>query len=141
MKAQIPKIVVSASFLQPNANIVVRARDVKAEVSELPEYGGLGNALTPLEYMLASLASCEAFMFGMISSMLGTNRPRVEITVEGEFEMGIGLKSVKIVYHVKGVDEAEAAELLRRVRSTCPVYNTLAKACDKIEETLIVDTD
>lgn len=136
-KMQIPKAVVTAILSEPHANVVVKARNIQAEVSELPEFGGSGNALTPLEYMLASLASCEAFMFGMISNLLTKAHPHVEITVEGEFEVGKGLKSIRIVYRISGIGKSEATILLRHVRSSCPIYNTLIKACENVTEELV----
>jgi uncharacterized OsmC-like protein len=137
-KMEIPKVEVTAKYTASNPNVVLKARSIVREASELPEFGGLGSDFTPLEYMLASLASCEAFMFGMFAKMLSKKMPIVEISVEGEFGIGEGVKSLRIKYHISGIEEETALAIINQVKTTCPIYNTLVKACDKISEEVIV---
>ncbi|WP_448577325.1 OsmC family protein [Thermosphaera sp.] len=138
-RMEIPKVEVKAFYHPGNSNVVLKARNILREASELPEFGGTGNEFTPLEYMLASLASCEAFMFSMFAKMLIKKVPQVEIGVEGEFSLGEGLKTLRIIYRVAGVEEDLAHAIINQVKASCPIYNTLKKACEKISEEVVVN--
>ena len=50
--------------------VVVEARGLRLEVSEPPEHGGKGDRFNPLELLMASLASCEAFLFSRVAEAL-----------------------------------------------------------------------
>ncbi len=136
-KVKIPKIRVEARNEPGDPYTRVRARQVEYEVTELPEHGGRGDRLTPLEAFLAGLASCEAIMFRMIQSQLSPqHEPKVSVDAEAEFEMGQGIKSLKVKYRVEGMPPEEARRIIELVKTSCPVYNTLNKTLDKIEEEL-----
>jgi len=140
-KIEIPKVEVKASYDSGSPNVLLRARNILREASELPEFGGAGNDFTPLEYMLASLASCEAFMFGMLAKMLMKKLPKIEIDVEAEFSVGEGLKTLRIRYRVTGIEEGITHAIINQVKATCPIYNTLKRACENIYEEVIVKPD
>lgn len=139
-EVRIPPINVTATTKPGDPYTLVRARDVEYQVTELPEHGGRGDRLTPLEAFLAGLASCEAIMFRMIQSQIAPQyTPTITVEAAGQFEMGKGLKSLSIVYKVKGIPEDEARRIIELVKNSCPVYNTLRKALETVEEHLVVE--
>ena len=136
---RIPTITVKATTGPQDPYTSIKARDVEYEITELPEHGGKGDRLTPLEAFLAGLASCEAIMFRMIQSQIAPDhKPRVEVEARGEFEMGKGITRLQITYRVEGMPPEEARRIIELVKSSCPVYNTLKKALSEIEEKIEV---
>ena len=128
-RMKIPPVRVEALLDPRYPYIRVKARSVEYEVDELPEFGGRGDRLTPLEAFTAGLASCEALMFKYILGQLGVSAEKLELKVEvySEFEIGEGLKTVKVKYIVRGLDRETAAKVVKYVEAYCPIYRTLSK--------------
>ncbi|BES81087.1 OsmC family protein [Pyrodictium abyssi] len=136
---RIPPVAVEAEQGKPAA-LVRTGNGAAIEVSEPPEYGGEQGKPTPLELFLAGLASCEAFMFRMIASRLGIDRPyRVRIKASGRFRLGHGLEQLEIRVHVSGLDRGTAEKLYRLVKNSCPVYASIKRINPEIREELIVE--
>ncbi|MET1160350.1 MAG: OsmC family protein [Thermoprotei archaeon] len=127
-KIEIPPVSVRA-YTKPGGNVGVRARNVEYELSELPQFGGRGDHLTPLESFIASLLGCEIFMMKILGEQaLGISEFEVEAQASAKFEIGHGLKSLSISFRVKGLNSEEFEELLKLVEKQCPIYNTLKRA-------------
>ncbi len=86
----------------------------------------------PLSLISAALSSCEAIMFDMIASKLEAKYKGVTVEAEMEFELGVGVKSARIVYIVEGMDERTARRIVELVKRYCPVYKTLERAGAKL---------
>ncbi|ALL00922.1 hypothetical protein Pyrde_0872 [Pyrodictium delaneyi] len=138
---QIPPITVEAETTPETPTATIHTGNgAVIEASEPPEYGGEAGKPTPLELFLAGLASCEAFMFRMIASRLGINKPyKVRIKVNGRFRLGHGLQQLEIRVHVAGLDRDTAEKLYRLVRNSCPVYASIKRINPEIKEELVVE--
>ncbi len=86
----------------------------------------------PLSLISAALSSCEAIMFDMIASKLEAKYKGVTVEAEMEFELGVGVKSARVVYTVEGLDEKTARRIVELVKRYCPVYKTLERAGAKL---------
>lgn len=82
----------------------------------------------PLSLVSTALSACEAIMFDMIASKLKASYEGVTVEAELEFELGSGVRSARIVYTIKGMDEASARRVVELVKRYCPVYRTLERA-------------
>ncbi len=137
MAIRIPAVRVEAELDPKSAEGFARARNLTVTVSEPPEVGGSGAGFTSLELFLMGLASCEASMFRMIASRLRVVFRSVRVSVQGEFEMGYGLKRLHIVYNVSGAS-GDVDKVVELVRSSCPVYNTLKRAGVEVTEEVLL---
>jgi len=137
---EIPPIRVNASYRAGDSLVRVNARGVVVEVGELPEHGGRGDRITPLEAFLAGLASCEAFMFRHIAGTMGVEGDySVEVGVRGDFKFGEGLVHVDLELKVRGLDRDTVEKVFELVKNYCPVYNSIRKTGSVIHEKIIVD--
>ncbi len=135
---KIPPIRVESFFNKNREYVVVKARDISYEITELPEHGGKGDRLTPLEAFIAGLTTCETIMFQMISSQLFPGKKiDIKVTAESTFKMQHGIQSLKLIYTVEGLEEKDARNVIELVKTSCPVYNTLKKAINIEEEVII----
>ena len=137
MAVRIPAVRVEAELDPSSTEGFARARNLTVTVSEPPEVGGSGAGFTPLELFLMGLASCEASMFRMIASRLGVEFKGVRVSVQGEFEIGYGLKRLHIIYNVRGAS-GDVHRVVELVRSSCPVYNTLRRAGVEVSEEIVL---
>ncbi len=138
MEIKIPPVRVEASFNQKTGYVDVRARNVEYQITELPEHGGRGDKLTPLEAFIAGLTSCEAIMARMVASQMGLKElGEIRVDANAEFGIGEGLKRLKIRYVLKGVDKEKAETIVDLVKRMCPIYNTLSRTLE-IEDEIVV---
>ena len=104
------------------------------KVDEPPSLGGGGVAANPVQYALASLASCQAITYRIWAARLGIELDSVTVRVEGDLDMrglfgvddGIrpGLTGIRLEVAVAGPDSAERyAELAAAVDEHCPVLD------------------
>jgi len=139
-KMEIPPVRVDASYNAEDNLVRVTARGVSVEVGELPEHGGRGDRITPLEAFLAGLASCEVFMFRHVAEAMGIKDGyNVEVEVRGDFEFGEGLKHLDLEIKVRGLDKDTAEKVFELVKNYCPVYNSIRKMNAVVHEKIIVE--
>ncbi|MEB3780231.1 MAG: OsmC family protein [Desulfurococcales archaeon] len=139
-KMEIPPVKVGASYSVKDNLVKVTARGVVVEVGELPEHGGRGDRITPLEAFLAGLASCEVFMFKHVAKAMGIKEGYdVEVNVRGDFEFGEGLKHMDLEVKVRGLDRETAEKVFELVKNYCPVYNSIKKMNAVVHEKIIVE--
>lgn len=125
---------VEARAVIEDGSAKVKVGGLDIDVFPEPEAGGPEKGLTPLGLLAASLASCEVLMSKMIARMLGINGLKVEVLVNADIQLGVGLRSLEIRYKFHGVDEKTARDIAAMVKSQCPIYNTLAKEGVDVKE-------
>lgn len=118
--------------------VVAEGRWGSLSVSEPPEMGGRDDLPSPLDLLVASLATCEVFMAKMIAAKLGLKPGSIEVEVEGSFSVGEGLREASIVFKFSGLNKGEAEKVVEMVKSLCPIYATVAKEGVKLKEEIVV---
>ncbi len=129
---------ISVYVILDNGLVKVRARNIETFIDELPEHGGRGEHVTPLESFLAGIASCEIYMYKMILEKMGYKPRALEVKCNGKFELGEGLQSLGIEVRVAGVDRDVAEQAWELVRKYCPLYATIRRAGVEVKERLEV---
>jgi uncharacterized OsmC-like protein len=138
MEIKIPPVSVKAVFNNKTGYVDVEARGVTYSITELPEHGGKGDTLTPLEAFIAGLASCEAIMARMIAAQMGLKEIEViRVDADAEFGIGEGLKRLHVRYVFSGVDRDRAEAIVDLVKKMCPIYNTLSKVINVKDEIIV----
>ncbi len=139
MEIKIPPVNVRATFNNKTGYIDIEARNVRYKITELPEHGGKGDTLTPLEAFIAGLASCEAIMARMIAAQMGVkDLEKIKVEADAEFDIGTGLKKLRITYIIGGVEKDKAETIVDLVKKMCPIYNTLSKTTN-IEDRIVIE--
>ncbi len=135
-EVKIPKIEVYGEGSSLSQVAVLRnMRGVSIEISDLPEFGGKPDALSPLELLLASLVSCEIFMFKMMAHAFNIKEEfKVQAEASGKFKLKEGLVELNFKFKVKGIDKETAKTIWNYVKEQCPIYSTLKKSVKTINE-------
>ncbi|MCE4603905.1 MAG: OsmC family protein [Aeropyrum sp.] len=116
----------------------VEVGGVEIDVYPEPEAGGPDKGLTPLGLLASSLAACEALMASLVARMLGVGGVGVEVDVKADIQLGTGLRSLELKFKFSGVSEDLARDIVKMVKSQCPVYNSLARDGVKVKEEILV---
>ena len=130
---ELPYTVVKARL--KGEGVVVEAREAVIEVSEPPTHGGISGNFNPLDLLLASLASCEAFLYArVLEALYGDEATGIVVKAGGRFELEEGLREVRLEITVKGITREQAEKAWNIAKKYCPIYNTLRKAVDMEEK-------
>jgi len=104
------------------------------KVDEPPALGGADLAANPVQYVLASLGSCQAITYRLWAAQLGIAFDTLTVRVEGDldirgffgFDPSVrpGLSAVRVEVNVTGPESEERyAELAAAVDEHCPVLD------------------
>jgi putative redox protein len=104
------------------------------KADEPPSLGGAGAAANPVQYALASLASCQAITYRIWAARLGVELDSITVRVEGDLDLhglfGVdggtrpGLTAIRLEVDVGGPESEERyAELAAAVDAHCPVLD------------------
>jgi len=99
-----------------------------------------GDAPSPLEYLLASLAGCINIVGNIVAKEMNIKIDDLKIEVEGVFNATklftgkggrAGFKKIKTKVYVKSnADSKKLEEWLRKVEDRCPIGDNLANPTD-----------
>jgi uncharacterized OsmC-like protein len=114
--------------------VQLSSRDHVIEVDEPPVLGGGDAHANPVEYALASLASCQAITYRFWASKLGIQLEGLEVKAEGDLDLhgffglddGVrpGFTSIRIDVTPHGPETPERyQELAAAVDEHCPVLD------------------
>lgn len=129
----------------PGVSVAVTASAEAGSASSEVRFGGGarwtlgadGNAPSPMEAVLASLAACQVLTYQHWAARLGIELGRAEARVEGRFDprgfqgdpeaAGVGFDGLRVVVSVEGPEAPERYERLAdEVDRHCPVHDTLS---------------
>jgi uncharacterized OsmC-like protein len=117
----------------------LRARNHVLKVDEPEALAGADTAANPVEYALASLASCQAITYRFWAQKLGIQLDGLEIAAEGDLDLqgffGLdgrvrpGFTAIRLDVTPSGPEPAERyRELADAVDEHCPVLDLFANA-------------
>jgi uncharacterized OsmC-like protein len=115
------------------------SRDHVLEVDEPDVLGGTDKFANPVEYALASLASCQAITYRFWAQKLGIRLDGLEVAAEGDLDLhgffGLddavrpGFTSIRLEVTPSGPEPAERyRELADAVDAHCPVLDLFVNA-------------
>lgn len=125
----------------------VRARQFNFTVDEPESLGGTDLAPNPVEYLLASLGTCQEILYAAFAAVQGIPLTAVKVEVKGGIDLhgmfalkeGVPAGFREIEYHtvIESPAPKEVIEaLVAAVESHCPVLDTLVnpvKVTGKVE--------
>ena len=114
-----------------------------------PVLCGVGNAPTPVEFLLHAIAGCITAGIGNIASARGVQLESVECTVEGDLDaqglLGLsddvrnGYQALRLSYKIKGdADEATLRKIVAQSQARSAVYDVLTNG---VPVSIDVDAD
>ncbi len=119
-----------------NCALEMTARDFTIRVDEPNSNGGDNKALTPVEYLVASVVSCLQINFNLICSLNGVRLDRLEATGSAKLDRRFvvdqpekfppRIDELVIEMRASGTErETVIRKLLKKAIRTCPVKNSL----------------
>ncbi len=116
----------------------VRAEGFHYYVDESESLGGTNKGLNPLQWLLASLATCQEITFRVFTELLDIDIEELHICAEGDIDLrgffaiddAIRPGFSEIRYTIEIATDAEDSklkELVKTVEKYCPVYDMLSK--------------
>ncbi len=125
--------------LEEGTAVAVQARAHALAVDEPVSVGGTNTGPSPVQLVLASLASCQALSYRYWSELLGIRLDALTVKAEGDvdqrgflgFADGVpaGTTAVRVTVTVEGPETPERYEELRRsVDAHCPVLDVFTTA-------------
>ncbi|HJX29296.1 MAG TPA: OsmC family protein [Thermoanaerobaculia bacterium] len=122
--------------------VLCNARNHHFVVDGPVQNGCPGEAPTPAEIFLSAVAACGVEIIHVISRDEGIPLQRVAVTLRGMIDRSRQARedvtlfnSVRIHLVLSGVDEAQAAALVKGFQRRCPLYGTVATATADVEVT------
>jgi uncharacterized OsmC-like protein len=120
--------------LEEGTAVTVQARAFALTVDEPVSVGGTNTGPSPVQLVLASLASCQAITYRYWSEFLGIRLDALTVKAEGDIDQrgllgfadGVpaGVSAVRVTVTVEGPETAERYEELRRsVDAHCPLLD------------------
>ena len=128
----------SASILKEGLQSNVQLRNHKLIVDEPKSFGGKDEGPSPVELILAALATCQEITYKAFATALGTNLESVSVNLNGTLDLqgflGLNKNTRPGFQNIKGnVDirssssQAEIDKLINIVNQHCPVLDILTK--------------
>ncbi|MGH9034730.1 MAG: OsmC family protein [Acidimicrobiia bacterium] len=125
--------------LEEGMAVAVQARAFELAVDEPVSVGGTNTGPSPVQLVLASLASCQAITYRYWSEFLGIRLDALTVQAEGDIDqrglLGLadgvpaGVTAVRVTITVEGPERAERYEELRRaVDAHCPLLDIFTQA-------------
>jgi uncharacterized OsmC-like protein len=128
-----------AGALTGPTEVVLQAREHTLTVDEPEVLAGADGAANPVEYALASLASCQAITYRFWAAKLGIELESLEVAAEGDLDLrgffGLdagqraGFTAVRLDVTPRGPETPERyRELAEAVDAHCPVLDLFRNA-------------
>ncbi|MBK7404068.1 MAG: OsmC family protein [Phycisphaerales bacterium] len=92
---------------------------------EPPEAGGNDTGPTPMELLLASLASCKVITVRLYAGRKGWPLSRVEAVAKVTALSGFAPQAIEVEMHLEGDLSAEQRARLQDIAEKCPVQKAL----------------
>lgn len=132
------KVTTSAS-LGPKFQIAGRLGKFEAQVDQPTYAGGDDTAATPLDYLLFSMAACQATLARIVALQKRIDLRAYEVEVEGELETDVllgksesercGFQSLKVRVRMDAdMSDEEKRAFIEEVDRRCPVSENLHNA-------------
>jgi uncharacterized OsmC-like protein len=129
----------SQGALDGPTHVTLTSRGHRIEVDEPDVLGGADQNANPVEYALASLASCQAITYRFWAAKLGIALDGVEVAVEGDLDLhgflGLddstraGFTGIRVDVSPHGPESPERyRELADAVDAHCPVLDLFTHA-------------
>ena len=125
----------SNSILKEGLQSVVTLREHKLVVDEPKSFGGKDEGPSPVELILAALATCQEITYKAFATAAGINIESVSVKLKGELDLqGFlalnkntrpGFQSISGTVDIKS--SAEIDKLIDTVNTHCPVLDILSK--------------
>ena len=115
---------------------MIKARNHHLIIDSPPPLGGPNEAINPIELLLSALGSCGVLVSEKVADEMGITLTKASATVEGDLDPR-GVKGENVnpriqVFRVKlsltGPTKEEAQQLVKAIKTRCPVYTTLERA-------------
>ena len=112
---------------QAGESYEVEVREHRIRVDQPIDNGGEDTAPTPVELLVASLATCVAFYAGRYLTRHGYSRRRLSVSVEHEMatDRPARVAAVRLRLQVPPTLPADQRSALRAVAAHCTVHHTL----------------
>jgi putative redox protein len=128
----------STSILKEGLQSNVQLRDHKLIVDEPKSFGGKDEGPSPVELILAALATCQEITYKAFATALGINLESVSVNLNGTLDLqgflGLNKNTRPGFQNITGnVDikssssQTEIDKLIRIVNQHCPVLDILTK--------------
>jgi len=147
----------SNSILKEGLQSVVTLREHKLTVDEPKSFGGKDEGPSPVELILAALATCQEITYKAFATASGINIESVSIKLKGELDLqGFlalnkdtrpGFQSISGTVDIKSSSpKAEIDKLIDTVNTHCPVLDILSKGVpiklfQKVSSNTLVNTE
>ena len=128
----------SSSILNEGLQSMVTLREHKLIVDEPKSFGGKDEGPSPVELILAALATCQEITYKAYATAAGINIESVSVNLKGELDLqGFlalnkntrpGFQSISGTVNIKSSSpKAEIDKLIDTVNTHCPVLDILSK--------------
>ena len=128
----------SSSILNEGLQSMVTLREHKLIVDEPKSFGGKDEGPSPVELILAALATCQEITYKAFATAAGINIESVSVNLKGELALqGFlalnkntrpGFQSISGTVNIKSSSpKAEIDKLIDTVNTHCPVLDILSK--------------
>ena len=147
----------STSILKEGLQSNVQLRDHKLIVDEPKSFGGKDEGPSPVELILAALATCQEITYKAFATALGINLESVSVNLNGTLDLqGFlalnknirpGFQSITGNVDIKSSSpKAEIDKLIDTVNTHCPVLDILSKGVpiklfQKVSSNTFVNTE
>jgi len=142
----------SSSILKEGLQSKVQLRDHKLIVDEPKNFGGKDEGPSPVELILAALATCQEITFKAFATALDINLESVNVNLNGKLDLrgflGLnktirpGFQSITGNVDIKSTSpQVEINKLISIVNQHCPVLDILTKGVPvKLNQKLSLNT-
>ena len=128
----------SSSILNEGLQSMVTLREHKLIVDEPKSFGGKDEGPSPVELILAALATCQEITYKAFATAAGINIESVSVNLKGELDLqGFlalnkntrpGFQHISGTVNIKSsLPKAEIDKLIDTVNTHCPVLDILSK--------------
>ncbi|MFX0101996.1 MAG: OsmC family protein [Candidatus Hodarchaeota archaeon] len=129
-----------------NMHVKTKINDLAIESDAARKMGGSGNHPSPMQLLLASIASCMEQTALVVFTFNGLNITSLKVKIEATYDkrvpLGVkpGFYDYKITWTV-GTNEKESKvkRVLKKVESVCPVRGSLVNPKEFTKEVIIVE--
>ena len=128
----------SSSILNEGLQSMVTLREHKLIVDEPKSFGGKDEGPSPVELILAALATCQEITYKAFATAAGINIESVSVNLKGELDfqgfLALNKNTRPGFQHISGTidiksssPKAEIDKLIDTVNTHCPVLDILSK--------------